>query len=276
MDDAPAPTGSNEAPLAPSRDLKPIDRLVEIMRLLRSDRGCPWDREQTLESLKQYLIEECYEVLEAVDSGDRVHLQEELGDLLLQVVFQSQLCSEEGCFTFDDVAAGISDKLVRRHPHVFGSTEVDGSDDVLRNWEAIKKDEKKETRRSVADGIPRHLPALRRADKVQKKVARMGFDWDEVHQVVAKLEEEMAEVKAALAAGDPGAIRDELGDLLFSTVNLSRFLGHNAEELLDETIARFVRRFEAVEAKLHAAGKKVTDCDLAELDRYWEEVKAER
>jgi tetrapyrrole methylase family protein/MazG family protein len=270
---APAPTGSNDAPLAPSRELKPIDRLVEIMRTLRSEKGCPWDREQTLTSLKPFLLEESYEVLDAIDSGDRRHLAEELGDVLLQVVFQSQLCSEEGAFTFDDVANHIAEKLVRRHPHVFGDTEVSGATDVVRNWEAIKADEKGAAAGSALDGVPRHAPALKRAHALQKRAARVGFDWDQAHDVVAKIDEELAEVKEALAAGDQAAVREELGDLLFATVNLSRFLGHDAEEALDETIAKFVRRFRLIEDQLHAEGRKVTDCDLAELDRIWNDVK---
>jgi len=252
---------------------KPIDRLIRIMRMLRSKKGCPWDREQNLSTLKQYLVEESYEVLDAIDSGDRSRLADELGDLLLQVVFQAQICSEEGSFTFDHVAEGICAKLIRRHPHVFGAVKVNGSADVLRNWEKIKRTEKDGAPRSAVAGIPRHLPALHKAQQVQKKAARVGFDWDTVHSVVAKVDEELAEVKAAMKSRRPKRTKEEIGDLLFSVVNLSRFLGHNAEEALDDTIAKFVRRFQGVENKLHQQGRQMTDCSLAELDAIWNRIK---
>ncbi len=244
------------------------------MRTLRSDKGCPWDREQNLSTLKQYLVEESYEVLDAIDSGDRSRLVDELGDLLLQVVFQAQICSEEGSFAFDDVARGICEKLIRRHPHVFGDVKVDGSAEVLKNWEKIKRTEKDGEPRSAVAGIPRHLPALHKAQQVQKKAARVGFDWDAVHDVMAKVEEELAEVKAAMKSRRASKVKEELGDLLFAVVNLSRFLGHNAEEALDETIAKFIRRFQGIEKHLHKQGRKMTDCKLEELDAIWEEMKA--
>jgi tetrapyrrole methylase family protein/MazG family protein len=246
---------------------------VEIMRRLRAPDGCPWDRQQTLSSLKQYLVEECYEVLDAIDSGDRARLAEELGDVLLQVVFQAQICSEEGSFTFDDVARAISEKLVRRHPHVFADVKVSGADDVLRNWEAIKREEKAGGARSAVAGIPRHLPALHRAQQVQRRAARVGFDWEAAHQVVNKIEEEMTEVKAAMTSGDSARVREEIGDLLFAVVNLSRFLGHNAEEALDDTINKFIRRFQGIEQRVHERGRRMTDCKLAELDAIWNEIK---
>ena len=253
---------------------RPIDRLLEIMRRLRAEGGCPWDREQNLQSLKQYLVEESYEVLDAIDSNDRGMLAEELGDLLLQVVFQAQICSEEGSFTFDDVARSISEKLIRRHPHVFGEVKVSDSSDVIRNWEAIKQTEKQSgSPRSVVDGVPRHLPALHKAQQVQKRAARVGFDWETAHQVVDKIDEEIREVKAAMASGCSDDVREEIGDLLFAVVNLSRFLGHNAEEALNETIAKFTRRFQEIEKRLHEQGRKVTDCKLPELDRIWNDVK---
>ena len=245
------------------------------MRLLRAEGGCPWDREQTLETLKPYLLEESYEVLDAIDSKDRRLLEEELGDLLLQVVFQSQICAEEGSFAFDDVAAHIADKLVRRHPHVFGEVKVGDAKDVVRNWEAIKKDEKGDATLSALDGVPKHFPALAKADKLQRKAARVGFDWDDVHDVVAKLDEELGEVKEALASGREDRVREELGDLLFAAVNLSRFLGHDAEIALNDTVNKFVRRFHAIEERVHADGRTVPDCTLAELDQIWNEIKAE-
>ena len=251
-----------------------IVRLIEIMQRLRAPDGCPWDREQTVESLRSNLIEETYETVDAMDSGDRGQLCEELGDLLLQVVFQSQICAEEGAFTFDDVAKGIADKLVRRHPHVFGDVQAETAGDVLRNWEQIKKTEKGgDAPRSLTAGIPLHLPALTKAHLVQKRVARAGFEWDEIGGVVAKLEEELAEVKEAMAAGNPDALREELGDLLFSAVNLNRYLGYESEELLQQNIGKFMRRFQALENRLHETGRAPADCSLDELEKIWVEVK---
>jgi tetrapyrrole methylase family protein / MazG family protein len=263
------------SPSRQSDSEKPIDRLLDLMRTLRSDKGCPWDREQNLQTLKQYLVEESYEVLDAIDSGNRSRLVDELGDLLLQVVFQAQICSEEGSFTFDDVANAISEKLIRRHPHVFGKVKVSGSAEVLKNWEKIKRTEKDGEPRSAVAGIPRHLPALHKAQQVQKKAARVGFDWEAVHQVIEKLDEEVGEVKQAMASKNSRHIREEIGDLLFAVVNLSRFLGHNAEEALDETVAKFIRRFQGIEKRLHALGRKMTDCRLDELDAIWNEIKTE-
>ncbi len=251
-------------------------QLLEIMRKLRGPDGCPWDREQTIESLKSNLIEETYEVVDAMESGDRSELKEELGDLLLQVVFQAQIADEEGAFNFDDVAGTIADKLVRRHPHVFGDVQADTPDEVIRNWEKIKKTEKGgDSPRSLVEGIPRHLPALSKAHLVQKRVAKVGFEWDEIGGVVDKLEEELAEVKEAMAQKDAAAIREELGDLLFSTVNLSRYLGHESEELLNENIAKFMRRFQGLENRLHAEGRELEECSLDELEAVWQAVKKE-
>lgn len=270
---------SDPAPSAPAahRDPggAPLPRLLELMRILRGPGGCPWDHQQTLTSLKDHLVEESHEVLDAIDSGDRAQLRDELGDLLLQVVFQAQICAEEGAFTFDDVARAIGDKLVRRHPHVFGEVTAKDADQVLKNWEAIKKTERGDKPRSMLDGIPRSLPALHRAHLVQKRVARVGFDWDHVDGALDKLEEEIAEVRAAVASGDPAAIREEIGDLLFATVNVSRFLEHSAEEILDQTIQKFVRRFDELEKRVHARGQKVSDLPLEELDSVWEQVKAD-
>ncbi len=252
---------------------RPIDRLLDIMSILRSKKGCPWDREQTLATLKQHLVEESYETLDAIDSGDRDKLAEELGDVLLQVVFQSQICTEEGSFTFDDVARHICEKLIRRHPHVFGNVRVSGSGEVLKNWEKIKRTEKAGAPRSAVAGIPRHMPALHKAQQVQRRAARVGFDWSAVHQVLEKVEEEVVEVKAAMKSRRKSHIKEEIGDLLFAVVNLSRFLGHNAEEALEETIAKFIRRFQGIEDRLHAQGRKMTDCRLEELDAIWNEMK---
>ncbi|MDD3277186.1 MAG: nucleoside triphosphate pyrophosphohydrolase [Kiritimatiellales bacterium] len=252
----------------------PIERLLGIMRKLRAPDGCPWDREQTIDSLKSCLIEETYEVVDAMESGDRAELRGELGDLLLQVVFQAQICDEAGEFNFDDVVNGISDKLIRRHPHVFGDVKADTSEAVLKNWEKIKKTEKGgETPRSLVEGIPRHLPALTKANLVQKRVARAGFEWDEIGGVVDKLDEELAEVKEAMEQKNVAAIREELGDLMFSVVNLSRYLGHEPEEVLNENIAKFMRRFQGLENHLHAEGRQLETCSLDELEAVWVAVK---
>lgn len=254
-----------------------LERLVGIIRKLRGPGGCPWDREQTLESLKAGLIEEAYEVIDAIESGDCSNLEEELGDLLLQIVFQSQICEENGHFEFTDVATAIADKLERRHPHVFGEVEVSGSDEVVKNWDAIKKAEKQERGcpTSIVSGIPRHLPALQKAHQVQKRAARAGFDWAHIDDVLDKLHEEIEEVKEAINRNHEEDIRAELGDLLFSVVNVSRFLGHNPEELLNHNIKKFVRRFQAVEEKVLATGKEFNEFTLDELDAFWNEVKAE-
>ena len=252
---------------------KPIDRLLEIMRRLRAEGGCPWDREQTLETLKAFVIEESYELLDAIDSGDTQKHKEELGDLLLQVVFQAQIRQEEGAFAFDDVVERLNEKLVRRHPHVFGDEKVADAKEVLTNWEAIKAKEKTTGRRSVVEGVPRHLPALMKAHQVQSRAARVGFDWPAVGEVVAKIEEEMGEVKEALREGERERIRAEIGDLLFAVVNLSRFQQFSAEEALAGTVDRFVRRFQEVERRLHDRGKTPNACTLAELDAEWDAVK---
>ena len=267
----------SRAPRAGAAGPTPIERLLAIMRQLRSPQGCPWDREQTHASIKPNLIEESYETLEAIDSGDPQKLKEELGDVLLQVIFHAQMAAEAGAFSFDDVARTLADKLVRRHPHVFGAVKVSGSREVLKNWEAIKRSEKLAQREfpSVVANIPRHLPALLKAEQVQRKVARVGFDWHTVEPVAAKIEEELAEVRQAMAQGEVAQIREELGDLLFAVVNLGRFLGHSAEEALDGTVRKFIRRFQKIERRLHAQQRELTTCSLAELDALWEQIKKE-
>ncbi len=255
-------------------ELSSIEHLLDVMRRLRAPDGCPWDREQSLETLKKNLIEETYEVVDAIDSGDRTALREELGDLLLQVVFQAQICDEEGAFTFHDVAQAIADKMVRRHPHVFGDTNVADSNEVLKNWDRIKRTEKEgEEPRSAVAGVPRHLPALHKAQHVQQRAARVGFDWQESKDVLEKIEEELTEIKMAMATESAERVRDEIGDLLFAVVNLTRFMGHEAEEVLDQTVARFIRRFQHMEDQVHAAGHKVTDYSLDELEEFWQQAK---
>ncbi len=261
----------------PPSQKKGIDRLLDVVARLRGEGGCPWDREQTLVSLKQYLIEESYEVLDAVDSGDLARHKEELGDVLLQVVLHSQIRNEKSEFDFNDVANAISEKLISRHPHVFGDITVKDSSEVLANWEVIKSREKKGGSGSVLDGIPRHMPALQKAQRIQSRVARFGFDWQRIEEVVKKVEEELAETKAAIAENNTGRIEDEVGDLLFAVVNLCRFRDILAEHALESTIFKFTRRFQEVERRIREDGKELKACTPAELDACWEAVKdAER
>ncbi len=258
----------------PPATLPPVQRLVEVMRLLRSPQGCPWDHKQTLATLKDHLVEESHEVLDAIDSGDRAKLCEELGDLLLQVVFQAQICAEEKAFTLDDVATSIVEKLIRRHPHVFGTIQVSGADEVLKNWEQIKKSEKGDSPRSTLDGIPKSLPGLQKADLVQKRAARVGFDWDDARGALAKLTEEVGEVQEAAREGDAARVGEEIGDLLFAAVNVCRFYDQHPETVLQGTIGRFSARFRFIEDRVHALGKQMSDLPLAELDKIWDEAKA--
>lgn len=253
-----------------------IQRLLDIMHTLRSERGCPWDREQTLESLRPYAVEEVYEVLDAIDRGDMADHCEELGDLLLQVVFQAQLRKEEGAFDFEDVTRAISDKLVRRHPHVFGDAEVADSDEVLKNWNEIKQGEKagKPVPDSILDEVPKHLPALKKAGEYQRKVAKHGFDWPEIGPVLDKAEEELNELRDAVSSGDHRHAREELGDLLFVLANVSRHLKADAEQLLQDGNRKFKRRFREVERRAKDSGKPLRDHTLAELDLYWDDTKA--
>ena len=250
--------------------------LTEIMARLRGEGGCPWDRQQTLESLKQYLIEESYEVIDAIDSGNPERHLDELCDLLLQVLFQSQIRREEGKFSFDDVVESLEKKLVRRHPHVFGEERAETAEQVLKRWEEIKGSEKgSKTRESVLDGVPKALPALVKAQRIQSRAARIGFDWADTEGVVAKLEEELVEVKETIAEKEPRRQKEELGDLLFSAVNLSRFLGISAELALQEAVERFSGRFRVAERLAAADGRKLSDCGLDEMERYWQVAKGE-
>ena len=252
-----------------------IARLEQIVAELRGENGCPWDRKQTLESLKPYLVEEAYELIDAIDGGDPVEHEEELGDVLLQVVLQTQLQRERNAFTLDDVAHRIAEKLVRRHPHVFSDTEVENTEEVLRNWEAIKAREKGgETLRSALDGVPRHLPALLKAQRMQAKASRVGFDWDSVGGALDKITEELAELRCEVEGGERDAVAAEMGDLLFSIVNLCRFLEVDAEQSLDLTNKKFLRRFKSVESRVRESGREMVECTLAELDGIWDQVKA--
>jgi len=245
------------------------------MARLRGENGCPWDREQTSESIKPYLVEETYEVLEAIDEQDPVKLREELGDLMLQIVFHAQMAEEVGSFTLADVLAGINDKLRRRHPHVFGDVKAETAQEVLFNWEQIKKAERQKARgqASLLDGVPRELPALLRAHRLQEKASRVGFDWKEAHEVLLKVEEEFAELRTAMQGQAAEEVEAELGDLLFSLVNLSRFLAVNPEEALRKTIARFIARFRYIEEELSRRGGSLRQATLQELDALWAEAK---
>jgi tetrapyrrole methylase family protein/MazG family protein/ATP diphosphatase len=261
-----------------------LPRLVELMQRLLADDGCPWDREQTLPSLRRYVLEEACEVIDAIDSGDRRALAGELGDLLLQVVFQAELGRREGAFGPDDVVGAICEKLVRRHPHVFADAEVDGAAEVLQNWELIKAAERAAEGSSgvvkgVLSGVPRSLPALTRAQRVGEKVSRVGFDWPDARGSRAKVTEELAELDHAIAEGDKEAIEDELGDTLFALVNLARHADVDAEGALRRTIDKFTKRFTHVESRVREthggwpASSKDAQLTLSELDGYWDEAK---
>lgn len=250
-----------------------FERIMEIMRRLRAPGGCPWDAEQSHESLKRYLLEEAYEVIEAIDNGSDEHLKEELGDLLLQPVFHAAIAEERGAFSMDDLLDTLADKLIRRHPHVFGDAVIKDSRAQIENWENIKKAEKGEERRSALAGVPPHLPALLKAQKITEKAARVGFDWEHVDQVMAKVMEELHEFEEALASGDQQHTEAELGDLLFAIANLGRFLALDTEEALRKTISRFQCRFSYLEDQMHKRGISLHDASLAEMDELWEEAK---
>lgn len=250
-----------------------FNRLVEIMATLRGENGCPWDQEQTHKSLRQHLLEEAYEVIEAIDADDYKELAGELGDLLLQVVFHAQMATEAGEFTIDDVVDHINEKLVRRHPHVFGDEVINTSAEQTIAWEKSKLH--KEGKQSAIDGVPRQLPALLRAYRMQGKAAAVGFDWPDVEPVWEKLDEEVDELKEAIESGDAHSIEDELGDMLFTVVNMSRFLRVNPEDALRSTIEKFERRFKKVEAEFKKQGRSLADASLQEMDAIWDQIKTE-
>ena len=255
-------------------DGEKVEKLEEIMKKLRSPEGCPWDREQTHKSLKKCLMEECGELMDAIDAEDDPEMCEELGDVLMNVVLHSVMAEERGAFTFGDVVDGISDKMIRRHPHVFGDESVRNSTEVLGLWERVKKEEKSD-RKSILDGIAYHCPALLQAEKIQKKVSKYGFDWSDESQIVDKIQEELDEVRSALASGDSAHVDEELGDLLFAVANLSRFRKRaSAEELLASANRKFSTRFRYIEKSLQDRGKSLSESSLPEMESLWEEAKA--
>ncbi len=251
-------------------DLTP---LTDVMKTLRQPGGCPWDIEQTHESLRRYMIEEVYEVIEAIELEDAPLLCEELGDLLLQIVFHARVAEECGAFSMQDVIDGVTEKMIRRHPHVFGTINVKDAGEVLVNWEEIKAKEKEGKRKAVLDGVSPGLPSLMAAFKLQKKAAKVGFDWDNIDDVWTKVREEFGELKEAVAQQDARAIEEEFGDVLFSFVNLARFLKTEPETALTATNHKFRRRFSFVEKEVHTRGFDWKELTLAELDRFWDMAK---
>ncbi len=253
---------------------KIFSQLVDLMAQLRGPAGCPWDREQTPESLKPFLIEECYEVLDALDEGAPDKVRDELGDLLFQIIFHARIAEEKGAFTITDVINAIVEKMTRRHPHVFGEEKVSTSGEVLANWEEIKKKEKAhQERTSILDGVPQGLPALLRAHGIQKRAARVGFDWKELDEALPKLDEEIAEFKESLKSKDASGIEEELGDIFFMLVNISRFLEINPEDALRKTIGKFIHRFRHIEKHAVEAGRSLNDMTLEEMEKLWQEAK---
>lgn len=257
--------------------MKEFDRLLEIVEKLRSPEGCPWDREQTLYSMKADMMEEASELLDALDNKDAENIAEELGDLLLHVVMHARIAEEDGLFTIEDVARGINEKLIRRHPHVFAGAEAKTTGAVLKNWEEIKKREKrgKPEPESVLDKLPASMPTLMKAEKLQKKAAAYGFDWTDTNDIFAKLEEEIAELKEAALSGDREKISGELGDVIFVTTNLARHLGADADESLRKTNKKFRNRFNYIEKSLAAEGKGLESASVEKMEELWQKAKGE-
>ncbi|MGY6773690.1 nucleoside triphosphate pyrophosphohydrolase [Gallibacterium sp. ZY190522] len=254
-----------------------LEKFAKIIAKLRDPNGgCPWDLEQTYQTMPPHILEEAYEVVEAINQDDRKELKEELGDLLMQVVFLSQLAQEEGTFTLNDVIDGITDKIIRRHPHVFGEIKADNSEEVLKNWENIKQQERyKKAQYSILDNVPIALPSLLRAAKLQKRCAKVGFDWSELEPTIQKVEEELQEVRDEILKQpqNPQEIEEEIGDLLFATVNVARHLKLNPEEALRKANLKFERRFRQVEQRILDSGRQLEQVSLAEMDLIWDQIK---
>ena len=254
------------------KDKYDFEDLLRIMEILRAPDGCMWDREQDHQSIRRNFIEETYEVCEAIDEQDAEHLKEELGDVLLQVVFHTQMEKEKGVFDIGDVTDGVCKKLIFRHPHIFGSVEVGSSEEILRNWDALKRVEKhQETDTSALDSVARSLPGLIRAEKLQKKAAKVGFDWENVQGALDKVAEETAELQQAMDGS--GDVEEELGDLLFAMVNVARHLKVDPERALEKTCDKFISRFASMERQAHAADKTLSDLPIEELDALWNKAK---
>jgi len=251
-----------------------FDKVVKVIETLRGPNGCPWDKEQTRESIKPLLIEEAYEVLEAIEEKDPELIKEELGDLLLQVIFHAQIAKESNEFTIKEILDVLHDKMVRRHPHVFKGQDAKSSKEVLKQWEEIKKSENKEKKKkSLLGGIPKTLPALLYAQRIQDKASRVGFDWENISQVFAKFKEELSEFENAYAEGKKEKIEEEIGDLFFTLINISRFLKINPDDALKKTARKFISRFHFIEKKIGKTGKSIEKFSLDELDKLWEKAK---
>ena len=257
-----------------SETLNSLSKLIKITETLMGDDGCPWDKVQTRESLKPYLVEETYEVLEALDTNDPEKIKDELGDLLYQILFHSKISSLKGEFDFRDVIDNLSEKMVRRHPHVFKQEKLNTPDQVIGQWEEIKKKENnKANQKSILDSIPINLPSLIKAQKLQKKAAKEGFDWDQITDVFDKLDEEIKEFKEAVLKKTPADIQSEIGDIIFIITNIAKFYKVDAEEALRSTNNKFIKRFQYIEQKIEGKGKTLKDCPLEEMERYWQEAK---
>jgi len=251
-----------------------LNELTEIIKILRSENGCPWDREQTHESLKKCLIEEAYEVIDAIEKNDKSNLEEELGDLLLQIVFHSNIAEEEKLFNIEDVITRVSKKMISRHPHVFGNKTANDVEEALLTWEEMKKEEKNnKTQIEIMRDIPKVFPALIRSHKVQKKAAEVGFDWEDVTGALAKVEEEKIEIEEIMNGTDQDRIKEEVGDLLFAVVNVARFLKVDPEEALNKTTEKFMDRFQYIEETAFRRNIRMNDMELADMDELWEESK---
>ena len=255
--------------------LNEIKQLIEVLNRLRAPDGCPWDREQTPDTIKKYILEEAYELYEAIEKRDPSEVEEELGDLFFLLLFLADLYEEKGLFKFSSSLSKIREKMIRRHPHIFGNIKVDGAQDVINNWQAIKGEEAKEKgkKKSILGNLPLALPALQRAFRLGERASRVGFDWKDEKDVFEKLNEEIEELKEAISKGDENKIQDELGDLLFTCANLSRKLGFSPEDTLKLSLNKFVKRFHKMEEEIAKDGMEISELDIDTLERYWQSIK---